>query len=93
MPVKHYDRFKSEDMVLRDHLAVDRTILANERTFLAFIRTALTLFIGGISFIKFFDLFLLKVIGWVFVPLGILILLIGIKKYFRIKKDLQRLKY
>ena len=34
-------------LILRDHLAADRTVLANERTFLAYIRTTLTLFVAG----------------------------------------------
>ncbi|HDK81416.1 MAG TPA: DUF202 domain-containing protein [Nitrospirae bacterium] len=35
-----------KDLFLRDHLAAQRTMLANERTYLAYIRTALTLFIA-----------------------------------------------
>ena len=32
---------------LRDELAVDRTLLANERTFLAYVRTAIMLGVSG----------------------------------------------
>lgn len=39
------------DLILRDHLAIDRTVLANERTLLAYGRTALTLLIVGFSFL------------------------------------------
>ena len=35
------------NMDFRDHLAVNRTNLANERTLLSYARTALTLFIVG----------------------------------------------
>jgi putative membrane protein len=40
-----------EDFILRDRLAIDRTVLANERTLLSYVRTALTLFLVGMSFI------------------------------------------
>jgi putative membrane protein len=42
-------------MILRDELAVDRTALANERTYLAYIRTAVTLLAAGIGFVKLFE--------------------------------------
>ena len=43
-----------KDMILRDHLALDRTKLANERTLLAYMRTAIMLFVSGVTFIKIF---------------------------------------
>lgn len=87
-----YGKCKKEEMIMRDLLAIDRNILANERTFLSYIRTALTLFIGGISFIKFFDLSLIKVIGGIFIPLGMMVFLVGLWKYRKIKKEMQRIK-
>jgi putative membrane protein len=87
-----YSEFSKEDLILRDHLAADRTVLANERTFLAYIRTALTLFISGASFIRFFDSFLLEVVGWIFVPVGLLTFLVGAVRYRRMKNMLFRLK-
>jgi putative membrane protein len=40
---------------LRQKLALDRTVYANERTWLAYVRTALTFFIAGASIIQFFS--------------------------------------
>ena len=37
------EQFTAEELILRDHLALDRTRLANERTLLAYLRTALML--------------------------------------------------
>ena len=34
-----YEGFAKSDLILRDQLAIDRTLLANERTVLAYIRT------------------------------------------------------
>ncbi|MEA2063421.1 MAG: DUF202 domain-containing protein, partial [Gemmatimonadota bacterium] len=78
-PMSDFYRQFSDKMILRDHLAADRTLLANERTLLAYIRTALTLFIAGASFIKFFGSLILIVVGWVFIPLGVLAAFLGFK--------------
>ena len=50
---------------MRDLLAVDRTVVANERTLLGFIRTSLALLLTGASLIKFSDSNLLHITGWV----------------------------
>jgi len=65
----------------QEKLAEIRTKQANERTLLAYIRTALTLFVAGLTFIKFFDNTYIIIIGWVFVPFGIINLLLGIIRY------------
>ncbi|NOZ25929.1 MAG: DUF202 domain-containing protein [Nitrospirae bacterium] len=67
--------------VLRDHLAAQRTVLANERTLLSYVRTALTLLVAGVSFIKFFGSVVIEALGWVLVPLGLLTLAKGIASY------------
>jgi len=72
-------------LILRDHLAIDRTVLANERTFLAYIRTALTLFVVGASLIKFFDSPTATVLGWIFIPIGLVVLAFGISRYRHMK--------
>lgn len=66
-----------------DLLAAERTVLANERTLLAFVRTALTLFVAGVTFVHFFPGSALHVVGWLFVPLGALVLLLGLWVYRR----------
>jgi putative membrane protein len=72
--------------VLRDRLATDRTIQANERTLLAYVRTALTMFVAGLSFIRFFGRDLYTIIGTAFIPLSIVILLIGVWRYRHMQK-------
>jgi putative membrane protein len=72
-------------LILRDHLAIDRTALANERTFLAYIRTALTLLVVGASFIKFFDSLALEVVGWAFMPVGVVVFAYGVRRYRRVQ--------
>lgn len=43
-----------EDTGLRDRLAVERTVLANERTMLSWVRTGLGLGFAGATFLKLF---------------------------------------
>jgi len=59
-----YSRFANDDLTLRDYLAVDRTIAANERTLLGYIRTAMALLVTGASLVTFFDAEALHVAGW-----------------------------
>lgn len=84
---------EKENLILRDFLAVDRTVLANERTFLAYFRTALTLIVTGSSFIKFVDDVIIKCFGYIFVPLGFLILMMGIYRFLEIRKKLSKIRY
>jgi len=62
-----------------------RTFLANERTFLSFIRTSLTLFIVAFTLIKFVDNVVLEFSGWIFVAVGIITFFIGLTRYYRMK--------
>ena len=87
---KHYHE---GDLTLGDYLGAHRTFLANERTWLAYLRTALTLFVVGVTFIKFFDNQTLFIIGWGFVPIGIAVLLIGIWKYIKVRNMIHSIKY
>jgi len=86
---KCYSKFDEDEFSLRDYLAIDRTILANERTFLAYLRTALTVFISGVTFIKFFDVIIIEIIGWIFVPLAIIIAVIGIHRYRKFERQVE----
>jgi putative membrane protein len=62
-----------------------RTFLANERTFLSFIRTSLTLFIVAFTLIKFVDNVLLEYSGWGFVAFGVATFFVGMTRYYRMK--------
>ena len=90
----HRDAYSHVDhnrMELRDYLAIDRTILSNQNTFLAYVRTALTLFVGGLTFVRFFDQRLVEIIGWIFVPLGVATFIVGAVRYNKIRLVLARI--
>ena len=80
-----YSKFTNKQLSLGEHLSAAQAILANERTYLAYVRTALTLFAVGISFIKFFESTLISVIGIVFIPAGVFTLFFGHLKYNKMK--------
>jgi len=70
-----------QNMEVRDQLAMERTKLANERTLLAYSRTAMALILAGLSFIKFFDDPLYRALGAMFIPIGIVIGVVGYRRY------------
>ncbi|MEJ2183872.1 MAG: DUF202 domain-containing protein [Nitrospirota bacterium] len=73
-------------LILRDRLAENRTDLANQRTFLAYVRTALTLFVAGVTFIRFFGTPIIVVTGWVLLPLGLYTLVRGVLSFRRMTR-------
>ena len=66
--------------MLSDELARQRTQLANERTWLAYVRTGLTFFVAGVSFVQFFSAGVIRLIGWAFVPVGLVIIGFGYRR-------------
>jgi len=76
----------NKDLILRERLALQRTILANQSTFLAFLRTSMYFFIAGLSLES-----LLKVeysfgIEMFFFISSFVIFCVGIFNYFKHKK-------
>lgn len=51
---KKYQYFKEnpEELILRDHLAIDRTVLANERTYLSYMRTVVSFLVAALTLFK-----------------------------------------
>lgn len=92
MSDRPYSELDKEKLILRDYLAADRTVLANERTFLAYVRTALTLFAAGVTLIYLFPYALLQVLGWLFLPLGLITFIVGFRRYRRLGSRLRGLE-
>jgi len=76
-------------MILRDYLALDRTILANERTLLAYLRTFIGAFSAGIAMIKLLDTLLTNILGYILVAVSPLFIVIGVIRYAQISKKLK----
>lgn len=84
---RHYKELYNE-MILRDFLALDRTILANKRTFLAYTRTFIGLVAGGIGMIELVANGIINIIGYVFIFVAIPVILIGLVDYMKMRKAL-----
>lgn len=76
-----YAEFKREEMILRDWLALDRTVLANKRTFLAYGRTAIALIVLGIGFVKLIHHDWFEIGGFFMMALGIVVFFVGLREY------------
>jgi putative membrane protein len=75
---------RAQQLILRDVLAIDRTRLANERTLLSWIRTALMLLVSGVTLLKLFKgILVMEVIGAALIPAGFFIAGLGVRRYLR----------
>lgn len=81
-----YSRFRGQNLTLNDYLAIDRTVMANERTLLAYGRSALALVVVGGTCIKFFAAPWIQVVGGVLMAAGALLAGWGWHRYSRAKQ-------
>lgn len=86
--MENYRKFQ-KGMILRDHLALDRTLLANERTLLAYVRTFIGAFSAGVAIVKVLDSSLMfLIIGYALMCVSPVFLVAGIQRYLRVAKKL-----
>lgn len=83
------EKFKKEELILRDYLAIERTKLANVRTLFAYVRTALYLLTAGIGIFQIESISRLHSLAWVCVVAGILLFFFGFFRYFEMGKHLK----
>lgn len=86
MTERIYARFESTKLILRDELAIDRTLLANERTLLAYLRSAVALLIAGVSILHFSNTAWFGAVGILCLPAGIATGIIGTMRYRRMNE-------
>ncbi|MEM4657868.1 MAG: DUF202 domain-containing protein [Candidatus Methanosuratincola sp.] len=79
-------KITEEKLILRDRLSVNRTILANERTLLSYIRTALAMFAAGAFAVRFFDALYVQAVGGMLVLAGGVTLLVGLRRYRKMRE-------
>jgi putative membrane protein len=87
-----YAKFNPEDLILRDELAIDRTLLANERTLLAYLRSGISLVIAGVSIVHFSETSWFLAMGFACIPIGILTGLIGTVRFLRMNTAISRVR-
>ena len=86
------DKSINKDLLLRENLALQRTILANQTTFLSFLRTSMYFLVAGLSIKN-----LLQVEGSIYYQVGfyiisVCILIFGTVNYFRHKRKIEESK-
>ena len=86
--LENYKNFRDE-MILRDYLALDRTVLANERTLLAYLRTFIGTFSAGIAMVNFLNNALSNLIGYIFIAASPFFLVLGAIRYVKISRKLK----
>ncbi|MEZ4740413.1 MAG: DUF202 domain-containing protein [Flavobacteriales bacterium] len=77
-----------ERLILRDHLALVRTRLANERTLMSYIRSALYLLLGGVALLQLKVYGELHVVGYFALGLSAILLVVGIYRYVHLRRGL-----
>lgn len=88
-----YQNYHSNELKLSDVLALDRTRLANERTFLAYLRAAIMLGVSAVSILKLLpDSPTFVTLAWVMLPASILLAIFGGIRSARLALSLRRLE-
>lgn len=80
------ERVINKDLILREKMALQRTVMANQTTFLSFLRTALYFLVAGLSVRQFLDLnngLLVEIALFFF---AVLIFSIGLYNFLRNRK-------
>lgn len=88
-----YSKFENAELILRDELAIDRTLLANERTLLAYLRSAVALVIAGTSIMHFTTQGWFWGVGIACLPTGIFSGIIGIIRYRKMNSAITRVRH
>jgi putative membrane protein len=73
-----------------DYLAMERTKLANERTFLAYFRTFIVFLSSGVAIIKLEILEEIQALGFALLFMSPILLLIGILRFYFMKRRLRK---
>ena len=79
-------------LILRDHPALDRTKLTNQRTMPAHLRTAIMLLVSGVTLIKVFHSETVVVIsGIALLPISLIVAGIGLVSFLMTKRRMKNL--
>lgn len=81
---------KETKLTLTDTLALERTRLANERTFLSYFRTFIVLMSSGFAILKLEALEDIKVVGYFFIVLAPIMLIVGGVHFIYVKKSIRK---
>ena len=80
----------NKELVLREHLAIERTKLGNERTLLAYIRTGLYFVVAGSTLGELIGTRFWNVMDVPIVLVGFGIVIAGIMRFLSVKRMIER---
>lgn len=83
-----HSSLSGRELSLADHLAINRTVLANERTALAYGRTVLAMLVVGGTCVKFFDSALMQALGITFMTAAAAVAAMGFARFNRTRRYL-----
>jgi putative membrane protein len=84
------DFTNDEKIILRDFLALQRTKLANERTFLSYNKFSLYLITAGIALIRIENLRPFRLLGFVALGASGLVFVVGLIRFLMLRKQLNK---
>lgn len=87
-----YSKFDQTDLILRDELAIDRTLLANERTLMSYLRSGMALLIAGASIIHFSQEGWFWGFGIACLPAGVVVAIVGVLRYRKMNEEISRVR-
>lgn len=80
-----------DESLIREHLALERTKLANERTFLSYTQASLYFLLGGLALLQLKEYADLRYIGYLALIFSGMFLAIGIWRYLSLKQKMKKL--
>ena len=82
----------NKDLILRENLAIQRTIMANQTTFLSFVRTSMYFLVAGLSVQNIAQLAHVDWAIYLLYGISALLMLLGTLNYFRQKRLIEEAK-
>lgn len=80
----------NRDLILRENLALQRTTLANQTTFLAFLRTSLYFALAGLSLESLLKIKQHRIVELVLFSISLFIFIYGIVNYVINKRKIEK---
>ena len=80
----------NKDLILREELAIQRTIMANQTTFLAFLRTSMYFLVAGLTIQNLAHFTQIHKLGWIFYGVSVLLLATGLLNYNRQRRAIEQ---
>jgi putative membrane protein len=80
----------NKDLILREKLALQRTVMANQTTLLSFVRTSMYFLVAGVSIKNLTTIKAGQSIEILFIAISVALLSIGFWNYFNQKKKIRK---